>query len=350
MTRAYNTATTQQNSGGAVNPFVAGKNAIINGDFRFNQRNFTSNTVDSSFNFDRFFQVNSGGTFTVTPQVFTPGAAPVAGYESVNFLQVVVSGSSGAGDYGIIRQRIESVRTFANQTVTVSFWAKATSGTPKIATSVRQIFGSGGSPSSEVTTTGSAVTLSTSWARYSTTISVPSISGKTLGTTNDGSLEISLWLNAGSTYASQASSIGNQNNTFQIWGVQVEAGSVATPFQTATGTLQGELAACQRYYWRHTAGAATVTMAMGISESATTNWVPINNIVPLRVPATSIDISGLNCTDAVSFTTAVGSATISSASTLMTRAVFNTSGQTAKQAIFITSQAAGSYIGLSAEL
>jgi hypothetical protein len=42
--------------------------------------------------------------------------------------------------------------------------------------------------------------------------------------------------------------VGIQNETIDFWGVQVEAGSVATAFQTATGTIQGELAACQRYY------------------------------------------------------------------------------------------------------
>jgi len=280
----------------------AGKNKIINGDFKINGRNFTSNTADSSFNFDRFFQANSGGTFTSTPQTFTSGAAPVAGYEGSTFLQVITSGSSGASDFGIIRQRIESVRTFANQTVTVSFWAKAGTGTPKIATEISQIFGTGGSPSSAVNTTGAAVTLSTSWARYSTTIVLPSISGKTLGTTNDGYLELNLWLNAGSTFNTRASSIGNQNATFQIWGVQVEYGSTATPFQTASGgSPQAELAMCQRYYFRYnsSANANAFFPINGIGYSTTQVSFMIKHPMTMRAIPSALDYSGGQTSDSV---------------------------------------------------
>jgi hypothetical protein len=331
--------------------WAAGKNKIINGAFYFNQRSFSSTTTANTYGFDRWSFYYEGGTVTYSAQNFTPGTAPVAGYEGKSFMRLATTGQSTSGSSTRAYQKIEDVRTFAGQTVTVSFWAKASSGTPYVGVNFIQDFGTGGSPSGAAEGLGSAVTISTSWARYSVTRNVASISGKTIGTTTPGSLNLGLWTSAGSAFASALPGFSAlQNVDVDIWGVQVEAGSTATPFQTASGTIAGELALCQRYYWRHTAGAATVTMAMGISESATTNWVPINNVVPLRIPATSIDISGLNCTDAVSFTNVVGSATISSASTLMTRAVFNTSGQTSKQAIFITSQSAGSYIGVSAEL
>jgi hypothetical protein len=247
MTRARDVADTQENNGGGVPPFTAGKNKIINGDFFVNQRVFTSNTTAGTFNFDRFYQINSGGSFTLTPQTFTPGAAPVSGYEGKTFLQAITASQSAAGDYAAIVQNIESVRNFAGQTATLSFWAKANTGTPKITVELAQSFGTGGSPSAAVTTYAGQITLSTSWARYFITVDVPAISGKTLGTNNNDYLQVVLWTSAGSTFNARTGSLGIQNFTAQIWGVQMEAGNVATAFTTATGTIQGELAACQRY-------------------------------------------------------------------------------------------------------
>lgn len=237
-----------------TNLFYAGKNKMINGDFRINQRNFTSNTAGGSFNFDRWFQDNDGGTVTCTPQTFTPGTAPVAGYEGSTFLRQVVASQSTTAQYAQIRQKVEGVRTFAGQTVTLSFWAKAASGTPKIAPMFQQDFGGG---SANVNTVGSSVTLSTTWARYSVTVSIPSLSGKTIGTSNADFLSITLWTSAGSTYNSLTNSLGLQNNTFDIWGVQLEAGSTATEFQTASGSIGGELNLCQRYYEQTFISAAT---------------------------------------------------------------------------------------------
>ena len=231
-------------------------NAIINGDFSVNQRNVSStNNTNGGFVHDRWrcWGSPTGGANVYSTQAFTPGAAPVAGYEGANYARLVTSGQSASTDYMQLTQAIEDVRTFAGQTITVSFWAKAASGTPQVALEMAQSFGSGGSPSSSVLTYGGKVTLSTVWARYSLTVAMPSISGKTLGSNANDSVGVSFWVSAGSNFNARAGSIGIQSNTFDFWGVQVEKGSNATPFRTSTGTKQGELAACQRYYYRVTA-------------------------------------------------------------------------------------------------
>ena len=268
--------------------YAAGKNKIINGDMRFNQRGFTSVTTNGFYNFDRFCQINGGttGTLTTTPQTFTPGAAPVAGYEARNFVQCVTASGASTDTYAMFVQKIESVRTLAGSTATISFWAKAASGTPKIGVELEQIFGTGGSPSAPVNTSAGSVTLSTSWARYSVTIAVPSISGKTIGTAGDDILNIYLWLSAGSTFASRASSIGLQNATFSIWGLQVEQGSTASDFQTATGTLQGELAACQRYYEFIGGKASGYPIIGGYATAGISAYFPIAFKVSKRISPT----------------------------------------------------------------
>jgi len=278
--------------------YAAAKNKIINGDFSINQRNFTSTTA-TGYGFDRWRVVAADGTVTYSAQTFTTGAAPVSGYEAINFARIVTTGQTAAGAIAILQQRIEDVRTFAGQTITISFWAKAGSGTPQVSINPQQNFGSGGSPSASVDITAQKKTLSTSWARYSATFSIPSISGKTIGTTaNTSFLNISLWTSAGTTYNTQTDSLGIQSATIDFWDIQVEAGSVSTPFQTATGTIQGELAACQRYYWRANAEQVYGALATGYATSTTGGLVYLQMPVTMRVtPTGSLDYGNVRVLD-----------------------------------------------------
>lgn len=217
--------------------FVAGKNKIINGDFGIWQRG-TSKTVtaDDYYAPDRFLSTYIGGGATVTwsQQTFTPGTAPVTGYEGTFFSRLSATSGSGTTVMGL-SQKVEDVRTFANQTATFSFWAKADSA--RLATIlIFQEFGSGGSAT--VIPLNTTQTLSTSWARYSFTVAMPSVSGKTIGAGSN--VRCYVYYNTGAASGSPQ---------LDTWGWQLEAGSVATPFTPAGGGLIGaELALCQRYF------------------------------------------------------------------------------------------------------
>ena len=214
----------------------AGKNKIINGDFGIWQRGTSGFGFGAAYNADRwaFYRDGSGATEAITQQTFTAGTAPVAGYESQYFWRYAATVAGTGATERSFYQRIENVRTFANQTVTVSFWAKADAART-VSVALTQNFGSGGSAS--VTTALTSQSLTTSWARYSASVAVPSISGKTVGTSSYLQLVLGFPVNV--------------IETIDIWGVQVEYGSKATPFQTASGgDPQSELAMCQRYYQR----------------------------------------------------------------------------------------------------
>ena len=226
----------------------AGKNKIINGDFGIWQRgtSFTP-SVGSGWNYnsDRFRWLGNGtgGARTISRQSFTAGTAPVAGYESTYFLRFnSTSATTGATD-NLLSQPIEDVRTFAGNTVTLSFWAKAAAAITLPTISIIQDFGGGGS-GGVVVTAASSQAITTSWVRYSYSVAIPSIAGKTIGTSP--SLEVRLSLPLDSTF------------TFDTWGWQLEYGSKATPFETASGSIQGELAMCQRYYAKSYETSVTV--------------------------------------------------------------------------------------------
>jgi hypothetical protein len=332
------TAANMNDLSGSVNllesaQYAAGKNKIINGDFGIWQRGTSISATNTYAYISDRWQSLSDGAITGARTAFTPGTAPVAGYEGAYHLRYTKT----SGTYWQIQQYIEEVQTLAGQTATISFWAKVDSA-KTIFVQLSQNFGSGGSAT--VTTSAGTQALTTSWARYSFTVAVPSISGKTVGTSSNLALEIGIGATTG-------------NITFDIWGVQVEAGSTASDFQTATGTLQGELAACQRYFYQVPDGL-NETIGMAFYLSATELDLILQLPVQMRTTPTLTQTSG---TDYFKFTRNGGtdnfnSFTLAGESTTATIWAYNNSqaSGTAGQAGLIQFNNALAKLALSAEL
>jgi hypothetical protein len=246
-------------------------NAIINGAFDFWQRgtSFTTGFASGAYLVDRWalYCDGSGAAFTTSQQTFTPGTAPVSGYEGKYFVRVNQTTAGTGATFNGFFQNIEDVRSFAGQTVTYSFWAKAdTSRT--ISVNLYQQFGTGGS--TQVTTAGSSHSLTTSWTRFTGTVSLPSIAGKTLGA-NDSRLQLAFEFTK------------NTIQTIDIWGVQLEAGSSATAFKRNAPSIQGELAACQRYYWRIASSTAYASLSLpGPAQNSTRAWIYVKHPTSMR--------------------------------------------------------------------
>jgi len=222
-------------------------NYIINGQMEINQRADASWTTNGDYTVDRMKMYLSGtsATLTVTQESLSVSDTEALEGNPLYTLQgVASSGSTSAGEYIILSQRIEDVRKFAGKTISISFVAKSGSSSD-ISVSIAQFFGSGGSPSATVVTHVDKVTTTTSYAKYTMSVAVPSISGKTLGTDGDFT-DIRLWLSAGSDSNTETDTLGFQSDTFNITNLKVEEGSVVTPF--VPRLLAEEQAMCQRYY------------------------------------------------------------------------------------------------------
>jgi hypothetical protein len=220
--------------GGAPIPAYLGsfKNKIINGNFDIWQRGTSGFTTSDKYTADRWFTNwnGDGGTREISRQAFTIGQTNVPN-EPTYFCRIAQSVAATSQTYNSFVQRIEDVRTFAGKIITLSFYAKALALETIPYIYLSQDFGSGGSSSVSTVFTTNAI-FGTSWTKYTYTVTVPSISGKTLGTNHTLILIFSLPI----------------NETFQIdiAQVQLEEGLSATNFEMRH--IGQELALCQRYF------------------------------------------------------------------------------------------------------
>lgn len=307
------------------------RNKLINGAFDLWQRGTSFASANGVYTADRWAGNNVTGA--VSRQTFTLGQTAVPG----NPKYYIQFASTGANDG--IRQRIEGVQTLAGGNGTLGFYARVTAGTLSVTPRYTQVFGTGGSPSANVSTDGSAKTLTTTWQLFTDTVALPSISGKTLGTNGDDYLQVSLSCGAAATV--------------EVALVQFEAGSVATPFEFKP--LGTELALCQRYYWRIAQSNAGDTFAVGHCSSTTNMQAVIFPPESMRAKPT-IETTGTaaNYRATVGATNTACSVVPSLDSTFSTDAlVVNftvASGLTAGQAGAIRAAATNAYLGFAAEL
>jgi len=223
---------------------VGFKNYIINGNFDIWQRG-NSQTSNGYGSDDRWYNANLVSTKTHSGVGCTDTERAL--FNANYFSRTVVSSVAGAGNFVTKRTSIEDVTRLAGKTVTLSFWAKADS-SKNIWVEFKQFFGTGGSPSSTVLGLyGQAVPLTSTWQKKTITLTLPSIIGKTLGTdgVHTSSTEIQFWFDVGSVNLGRIPTGVQQSGTFDIAQVQLEEGSVATPFEQRPMGL--ELSLCQRY-------------------------------------------------------------------------------------------------------
>lgn len=265
------------------------RNQIINGNFDIWQRG-TSLTAAAGSRYlaDRWHIVSAGTTIAPSRQAFSLGQTDVPGNPKY-YHRIVTSSSAGANNYAQIAYNEEDATKFSGSDSVISFYMKADSAKP-VSIEVQQYFGTGGSPSSTVYTYPATrkVTLSSSWVRYEFPISLPSVSGKTLGSNGDGYLRAIIWFDAGSTFNARTDTLGQQSGTFDIACVQWEEGTTATSFEFRSPAI--ELPMCYRYYWKsHLWGVWHTGYTVNASPYHTSLTFPVE----MRASPTMSEINGV---------------------------------------------------------
>lgn len=280
--------------GGPVGGF---RNKIINGDFEVAKRS-ASVVAGTGFKYvtDRWARVTTGSTLAYARQEFATGITMPPGNPRY-YGRFTVASVASATNFAIAYHAMEDVRTLSGKTVTVTFYAKADA-SKNIGFELYQWFGLGGSPSSAVTGIGAQqCALTTSWQRFDILVNVPSISGKTRGTDNNDHLELVFWFDAGSTFASRASSIGQQSGTFDIAHVSIVEGDARQeidPFCQRHISQEEDL--CARYFQAFSGLQILGYNSAGGPIAATTTFSPQMRSGPSTPVFTATQTAAANAT------------------------------------------------------
>ena len=283
------------------------RNLIINGGMTVAQRATSSNTSSGYHNVDRF-RWTGGGHASLAGTIAQTAITDLAGFSKCLKHTVTTEESSiSAGEYWWMHTRIEgqdlqclSYGTSNAKTCTLSFYVRCSvAGTYAVSImkpdSTSQQFGSTYTVSS---TQASNSTAAAGWQRVS--ITIPANTAQGIADDNGIGFDIRWVLFAGSDYtgtnntswvntANGAYAYGHSttmgtvdNSTWEITGIQLELGSVATPFEHRS--YNDEIMRCFRYYYMiaNASRTSAETVGAGYMYNATYNTTAVPFKVPMR--------------------------------------------------------------------
>jgi hypothetical protein len=304
---------------------VAGKNALINGGFDVWQRGTSSTTTSGYLTADRWY-CYSGGAVTWSQES-----------------TVIPSGSrycmkilSGASIQPILYQAIETLNAvyYAGSSITLSAQVQASVSTVfnidiQYSTSV-DVGPTGSWTTITATSGGTATAVSGSFTRLSGVFAIP-LTAK--------SLMVRIYP---ATIATGVS--------LYVGQVQMELGTSPSPFFRNASTLQGELAACQRYYYRNTSESTGNYLALGFTGTTTTGQFMMPLPVTMRVAPAALEYANCAIIDGVTQSSITALVVNWTSKNYINIYTTGSTGLTAFRPSLICANGSVAYIGFSAEL
>jgi hypothetical protein len=264
-------------------------NPILNSAMQVWQRG-TSITVASSggtYTADRWQSYRGATGSTVSRQV----TGDTTNLPNIQYAARVQRDSGNTGTSPIyFGQSFESVNSipYAGKTVTFSFYARAGANYSAASSALGVSLISGTGTDQNLITAGytgstnvivTSATLTTTWQRFNYTASISA-----------SATEIGFYFTHTPVGTAGAADYA------EVTGVQIDIGSVALPYRTYAATLQGELAACQRYYEKSydlaitagTSSAAGMNYTYGSSDGSSFTRTTVRYAVQKRITSPTL--------------------------------------------------------------
>jgi hypothetical protein len=261
----------------------AGKNFVINGGMDIWQRGTSVASTGNTYTADRFQTWSIGGAATTTSRQTT---SDTTNLPSIQYCARVQRNSGQTITSAIAYQStIETINSIplVGKTIVISFYARAGSNFSATSNALTFLvaYGTGtdeniASFTGSATVVSSTATLTSTWQRFQATATVPTTATE-------------LAFQSYYTPTGTAST----NDYFEITGIQLELGAIATAFSRTGGNIQGELAACQRYFYQFATGA-TKAIGLGAYNTTTEAYTAVDFPVTMRTTPTLSATTGTN--------------------------------------------------------